>query len=232
MESRIEQLIGDLEEYIESCKPKFMSSTEIIVNKDEIDDRLHDLRRKIPEEITWHRKIINNRDAILADAQNKAKALIEEATVHTNELVSEHEIMRQAYERANGIVDTAANQAQEILDSWDGTEDGFASLAEEHSKDGGSNTNGGLYENVPKGRMVAPFEDWCYEEGRKAGDTGVVYYSGTGAHVMYFVGYGDTPYWHYACENALRSAAQSEWQTQLTDSITAEANAGGMKLVG
>ena len=85
-------------------------------------------------------------------------------------------------------------KAQEILDSWDGTEDGFASLAEEHSKDGGSNTNGGLYENVPKGRMVAPFEDWCYEEGRKAGDTGVVYYSGTGAHVMYFVGYGDTPY--------------------------------------
>ena len=80
--------------------------------------------------------------------------------------------------------------------------------------------------------MVAPFEDWCYEEGRKAGDTGVVYYSGTGAHVMYFVGYGDTPYWHYACENALRSAAQSEWQTQLTDSVTAEANAGGMKLVG
>ena len=123
-------------------------------------------------------------------------------------------------------------KAQEILDSWDGTEDGFASLAEEHSKDGGSNTNGGLYENVPKGRMVAPFEDWCYEEGRKAGDTGVVYYSGTGAHVMYFVGYGDTPYWHYACENALRSAAQSEWQTQLTDSVTAEANAGGMKLVG
>lgn len=116
MESRIEQLIGDLEEYIESCKPKFMSSTEIIVNKDEIDERLHDLRRKIPEEITWHRKIINNRDAILADAQSKAKALIEEATVHTNELVSEHEIMRQAYERANGIVDTAATQAQEILD--------------------------------------------------------------------------------------------------------------------
>ena len=73
MESRIEQLIGDLEEYIESCKPKFMSSTEIIVNKDEIDDRLHDLRRKIPEEITWHRKIINNRDAILADAQTRPR---------------------------------------------------------------------------------------------------------------------------------------------------------------
>ena len=123
-------------------------------------------------------------------------------------------------------------KAQEILDSWDGTEENFAKLAEEYSQDGGSNTNGGLYEDVPQGRMVAPFQDWCYEEGRKAGDTGVIYYSGTGAHVMYFVGYGDTQYWHYACENALRSAAQSEWQTQLTDSVTAETNDGGMRLVG
>ena len=29
MSSRIEQLIDDLEEYIESCKPKFMSNSEI-----------------------------------------------------------------------------------------------------------------------------------------------------------------------------------------------------------
>ena len=36
MSSRIEQLIDEIEEYIEGCKPKFMSSTEIIVNKDEI----------------------------------------------------------------------------------------------------------------------------------------------------------------------------------------------------
>jgi len=116
MESKIEQLIGELEDYIDNCKPKFMSNSEIVVNKDDIDDMLHELRRKIPEEIAWHRKIINNKDAILADARSKAKTLIDEATVHTNELVSEHEIMRQAYERANGIVDTAARQAQEILD--------------------------------------------------------------------------------------------------------------------
>lgn len=38
MSSRIEQLIDELEEYIESCKPKFMSNSEIIVNKEEIDE--------------------------------------------------------------------------------------------------------------------------------------------------------------------------------------------------
>lgn len=116
MSSRIEQLIDELEEYIESCKPKFMSNSEIIVNKDEIDELIRELRMKTPDEIRRYQKIISNKDAILNDARTKAQALIDEATVHTNELVSEHEIMQQAYAQANGIVATAARQAQEILD--------------------------------------------------------------------------------------------------------------------
>ncbi len=116
MSSRIEQLIDELEEYIESCKPKFMSNSEIIVNKEEIDELLRELRMRTPEEIKRYQKIISNKEAILNDARAKAQALIDEATVHTNELISEHEIMQQAYAQANGIVDTAANQAREILD--------------------------------------------------------------------------------------------------------------------
>lgn len=116
MSSRIEQLIDELEEYIESCKPKFMSNSEIIVNKDEIDELLRELRMRTPEEIKRYQKIISNKEAILNDARSKAQALIDEATVHTNELISEHEIMQQAYAQANGIVATAAKQAQDILD--------------------------------------------------------------------------------------------------------------------
>ena len=116
MSSRIEQLIDELEEYIESCKPKFMSNSEIIVNKDEIDELLRELRMRTPDEIKRYQKIISNKDAILNDARAKAQALIDEATVHTNELISEHEIMQQAYAQANGIVATAAKQAREILD--------------------------------------------------------------------------------------------------------------------
>ena len=116
MSSRIEQLIDELEEYIESCKPKFMSNSEIIVNKEEIDELLRELRMRTPEEIKRYQKIISNKEAILNDARAKAQALIDEATVHTNELISEHEIMQQAYAQANGIVATAASQAREILD--------------------------------------------------------------------------------------------------------------------
>ena len=111
MSSRIEQLIDEIEDYIESCKPKFMSSTEIIVNKDEIDELLRELRMKTPD------KIISNKEAILNDAKAKAEALINEATVHTNELINEHEIMQQAYAQANEVVTMASKQAQEILDN-------------------------------------------------------------------------------------------------------------------
>jgi len=116
MSSRIEQLIDELEEYIEGCKPTLRSSSKIVVNKDEIDDFIRQLRMKTPDEIKRYQKIISNKEAILNDAQVKAKALIEEATIHKNELISEHEIMQKAYEQANAIVATAAKQAQEILD--------------------------------------------------------------------------------------------------------------------
>ena len=116
MSSRIEQIIDELEEYVESCKPKFLSNSEIIVNKEAIDELIRGLRMKTPDEIKRYQKIISNKEAILNDAREKAEKLINEATIHTNELISEHEIMQQAYAQANEVVTMASNQAQEILD--------------------------------------------------------------------------------------------------------------------
>lgn len=117
MSSRIEQLIDEIEEYIDGCKYQTLSNTKIIVNKEEIDELLSELRRKTPDEIKRYQKIISNKDAILNDARDKAEALINEATIHTNELINEHEIMQQAYAQANRVVTMASNQAQEILDN-------------------------------------------------------------------------------------------------------------------
>ncbi len=117
MSSRIEQLIEEIEEFVDKCKYQPLSSTKIIVNKEELDEYLRELRLKTPEEIKRYQKIIANKDAILADAQAKADAMIEEAQIHTNEMVSEHEIMQQAYKQADTIVQAATAQAQEILDN-------------------------------------------------------------------------------------------------------------------
>ena len=117
MSSRIEQLIDEIEEYIDNCKYQPLSNSKIIVNKDEIDDLLRELRQKTPEEIKRYQKIISNKEAILNDAREKAQALINEATEHTTELINEHEIMQQAYAQANEIVTAATAQAQQILDN-------------------------------------------------------------------------------------------------------------------
>ena len=117
MSSRIEQLIDEIEEYIDNCKYQPLSNSKIIVNKDEIDDLLRELRQKTPEEIKRYQKIISNKEAILNDAREKAQALINEATEHTTELINEHEIMQQAYAQANEIVTQATAQAQEIIDN-------------------------------------------------------------------------------------------------------------------
>ena len=116
MSSKIEQQIDQIEDFIDSCRYQTFSKTNIIVDKDELDALLEELRARTPEEIRHYQRIINNKEAILEDARRKAEEMINEATVHTNELVNEHEIMQQAYAQANEIVRLATQQGQDILD--------------------------------------------------------------------------------------------------------------------
>mgnify|MGYP005879759197 CR=1 FL=1 len=115
--SRIEQLIDEIEEYIDGCKYQTFSDTKIIVNKEEIDELLRELRMKTPDEIKRYQKIISNKDAILEDAQSKADGIIADAQAKAQELVTQHEIMQKAYAQANETINAANKQAQEILDS-------------------------------------------------------------------------------------------------------------------
>ena len=63
MSSRIEQLIDEIEDYIDGCKFQPLSKTNIIVNKEEIDELLRELRMKTPDEIKRYQKIISNKEA-------------------------------------------------------------------------------------------------------------------------------------------------------------------------
>ena len=51
MSSRIEQIIDDIDEFIESCKYQPLSTTKIVVNKEEMEELLRELRLKTPDEI-------------------------------------------------------------------------------------------------------------------------------------------------------------------------------------
>lgn len=135
MASRIEQIIEEIEEYIDNCKPQTFSASNIIVNREQMEELLNELRVKTPEEIKRYQKIISNKEAILADAQSKADAIIAQAQVKTDELVSEHQIMQQAYAQANEVIVVATKQAQEILDNATNEANGIRMGAMQYTDD-------------------------------------------------------------------------------------------------
>lgn len=114
--SKIEQLIEEIYEFVESCKMQPLSSTKVIVPKDQLYDLLDELRLRTPDEIKRYQKIISNRDAILQDAQDKANTMLAEAEAQTNALIDEHQIMQQAYYQANEVVNQATEQANLMLE--------------------------------------------------------------------------------------------------------------------
>ena len=113
---------------------------------------------------------------------------------------------------------TALDEAERLHAEWlagEATEESFAELANLHSADPGSNTVGGLYENIYKGQMVAAFDAFCFE-GHAPGDTDIVYGDSgmPGYHIIYFAGEG-ARYDHSVAEVNLRNAAYAAWIEEL-----------------
>ncbi|MGM9607100.1 MAG: peptidylprolyl isomerase [Oscillospiraceae bacterium] len=112
----------------------------------------------------------------------------------------------------------AKQKAQEILDLWksgEATEESFAALAEEYSADTGSNTNGGLYEKVYNGQMIANFNDWIFDPARQSGDVSEpiqnTQSSTQGWHIIYYIGQ-DEPVW-------VTSAREGKWLSDLKTDV-------------
>lgn len=116
----------------------------------------------------------------------------------------------------------AKTEAERILEEWksgDATEDSFGDLANEYSTDPGSNTNGGLYEDVAPGQMVTEFDDWIFGDGRQAGDTDIVE-TQYGYHIIYYVGATENYYWKSTVESELRYRDYNSAITEITGSYT------------
>ena len=129
---------------------------------------------------------------------------------------------------------TAYDAVKAIENEWlagGGTEEGFAALANEKSEDAGSNTNGGLYENIYKGQMVTEFNDFCFGE-RKTGDYAIVYGESSayaGYHLVYFSG-ENALYSRIIAENAMRQEDGAAAINDLTVGLTS-VHASGWRLV-
>ncbi len=133
--SKIEQIIGEIEEFLDSCKYQPLSNTKIVVNKEELGELLVELRLAIPSEVQQYQKIIVNQDAIIQEARAKADSMLADANKMTEQLVDEHEIMQKAYATANKLIEDANEQAQAIVDDATNESNAIRSSAIKYTDD-------------------------------------------------------------------------------------------------
>mgnify|MGYP001029486914 FL=1 len=128
---------------------------------------------------------------------------------------------------------------QAEYEAGDKSEDAFADLANAKSEDG-DGTTGGLYARVASGdtHLAPEFLAWIYEDGRAAGDYGIIRHSAADTdsnkywayHLMYYVGENE-PVWMGSARSALANAALTEWMEGLVANYPA-AQAGGASYLG
>lgn len=111
----IEDVMNEIEDFLNSCKPAALSSNKIIVPRDEFEELFGDLKVKIPAEIDRCKKIMRNKEAILMDARKSADGIIAQASEQARVMVSETEIVAQANQTAYETVEMARVQANEML---------------------------------------------------------------------------------------------------------------------
>lgn len=127
---------------------------------------------------------------------------------------------------------TAKKEADDLLAKWKkdgGTEEAFAALVHDNTDDSGSAENGGLYENFPKGQMVAEFENWAYDAARKTGDTGIVQ-TDYGYHIMYYVGKG-LPAWQATVKADIVSTEYAKQTEAFTEKHVVTVNDKNVKKI-
>lgn len=118
----------------------------------------------------------------------------------------------------------AKTEAEKLLQQWKdegATEEKFVELVAAHSDDGGSVSNGGLYENInSESSYVSEFLEWSLTP-RKAGDTGIIK-TDYGYHIMYMVESDSMQKWESDIREVLASDDYNEYFNEVYDKVSAD----------
>ncbi len=126
---------------------------------------------------------------------------------------------------------TSTQKGEDILSEWEtagGTEDAFIDMVEKYSEDTYTNTNGGLYEELPAASLDESLKSWLYDSSRKEGDTTSITMDDGYTYVMYYIGEGRAE-WQANIASSLLSTAVTEWMEELKNELTVSDPKGKLK---
>lgn len=143
----------------------------------------------------------------------------EDVSAEAEEVTLSAEEKAEYESEANSILDDYNKYIEETMSGVD-DEQYFGELASKLSDDTGSQSSGGLIENmINDGRYVPEFEDWVFAEGkyegekRANGSTGIIE-TEYGYHIMFYVGADENPEWY---ETILSDLVAEDWEAEQTE---------------
>lgn len=107
----VEALIEQLEQLMAEARPVPLSSS-VMVNRQEIDELIGELRSRLPEEFRQSRWIIKERDELLAQAARESEQLLADTREERDRMLSETELVRAAERESERILADAREQAR------------------------------------------------------------------------------------------------------------------------
>jgi len=105
--------LDELTSLLESARAMPMSAS-CIVNRVEILERIEELRKMLPGELTTAQQILDDRGAVIAEGRAEAERILAEADAERARLVSKTEIVREASREADSLVAAARSDAERM----------------------------------------------------------------------------------------------------------------------
>jgi YesN/AraC family two-component response regulator len=109
----IADLLEDLLSEIQSARAVPLSNN-VMINQEEILDRLHQAIEDLPEELRAARWMVREREAYISRTNEKARDLLVKAREESEQLVSENYVVQEAVEEANALVRNAESEGRRI----------------------------------------------------------------------------------------------------------------------
>jgi cell division septum initiation protein DivIVA len=113
---RLEQMVGDLVQIVETAKAVPMSAS-CVINRPEVLEILHELAAGVSEELAESRRLVAERDEVIAQARRDASEHIEAARRERGSMLSGTEMGREA-ERIRGAALEEARRIREDADNY------------------------------------------------------------------------------------------------------------------
>jgi cell division septum initiation protein DivIVA len=109
----IADLLEDLLSEIQSARAVPLSNN-VMINQEEILDRLHQAIEDLPEELRAARWMVREREAYIARTNEKARDMLVKAREESERLVSDNYVVQEAVEEANALVRNAESEGRRI----------------------------------------------------------------------------------------------------------------------